>query len=203
MAEPADVTLRHASVVLVSPTPVDPQSIRPEALTSASIVPENWILTNGISTPVIAQVQYQEGISIVAEGNRLVFQENIGGTIRPTYQVHALARRYVEATRLVPYNALGMNWLLDFASGNPGQWIQGNLLGGGENFVDYFPTSVQMVKQLNFAACNLNFKSESNRVSLECNYHFPVTQGSAGVLSGLGSSSLCLDHLRQELLPIL
>ena len=201
MAESPTIIVRNASVVLVAPTPIEPQSIRPEALVNAEIIPAGWQLANNINTPVAAQVQYQNGIVIQTEGNRCVFQENSGSSLKPSYQIHTIAKRYVEATKLVPYNAIGINWMLDVGMNDSARWIRDTLLNEVGNFVDFFPTSLQMVKHLSFAACNLNFRSESSRLSVECNYHFPVPEGSSGVLNSLDSLSNCLSHLQEELLP--
>ena len=84
MTELSTVTMRHVSVVLVSPAPIDPQSIRPEALSSAGIIPANWVATGGINIPIVAQTQYQNGFTLQAEGNRCIFQEPIDGALRET-----------------------------------------------------------------------------------------------------------------------
>ena len=192
----------HASVVLVSPTPIDPQSIRPEALSDAGIVPGNWVATAGISMPIVAQTQYQNGFTILAEGNRCIFQEPIGGDLRETYEVHTLAKRYVSATKLVAYNAIGLNWLLDAAVDNPNLWLRKKLMGDAKNFSDFHPTSLQVAKQLGFVVCNLNFRDENGRIVVDCNYHFQLARSSPDLMaSTLDSWHRCQEHLTRDLLP--
>ena len=41
----------QASVVLLSPAPIDPQSTNPETLKSAGIVPQDWAVANSINLP--------------------------------------------------------------------------------------------------------------------------------------------------------
>ena len=195
-------TVIHASVVLVSPALIDPQSIRPEALSNAGIIPANWVATGGISIPVVAQAQYQNGFTVQAEGNRCVFQEPINGTLREAYEVHTIAKRYVDATKLVSYNAIGLNWLLELAVENPNLWIREKLMGGAGNFADFQPTSLQVAKQLGFVVCNLNFRGDNRRIVVDCNYHFQLARSSPDLLaSTLDSWHRCQEHLTRDLLP--
>ena len=181
-------TVRNTSVVLVAPSPIDTQSIKPEALASAKVAPSNWVVTNQLSTPVLALTQYQNGFSVRVEGNRCVFQEAIGEPLRADYEIHPIARRYLEATKLVSYNAVGINWLLVVAVDQPAEWI-GEQLSCGERFPGFLPTSIQLAKPWGPAVCNLVFRVEQQTVVVDCNYHFP-----------LGSSlqpMAALDHWRQ------
>ena len=121
--------------------------------------------------------------------------------MREVYQVHPLAKRYVDATRLVPYNAIGINWLLDIAVGDPNLWIRENVMGNGRNFSDFYPTSIQMAKQLGFVVCNLNFRVENERIVIDCNYHFQLAHSSTDLMvSTLDSWHQCQEHLVRDLL---
>ena len=202
MVEFPAVSVLHTSVVLVSPAPIDPQSIRPEALSNAGIVPVNWVPTGGISIPVVAQTLYQNGFTFQVEGNRCVLQEPVGGALRDTYEVHAIAKGYVDATKLVPYTAVGINWLLGLSVENPAKWLQEKLMGDFRNFSDFRPASLQISKQLGFVTCNLNFRSENDRISVDCNYHFQIEHSSPEVIATtLASWWRCQEHLTGEVLP--
>ena len=195
-------TVRHASVVLVSPSVIDPQSIRPETLSGAQIIPTNWALGNQqINSPVFALTQYKNGVSIQTEGKRCIFQEAIGGPIRPNYEIHGLARRYVEATKLVPYNAVGINWLLDIAVDNPAEWIR-KQTGDGGNFPGFSPTSLQLTKQWGPAVCNLVFRLEQQMVAVDCNYHFQLGS-SLQPMAALDHWRRCQDALTEDVFPTL
>ena len=113
MIEQSSFAVRHVSVVLVSAAQMDPQSIRPEMLSAAGIVPADWAPQDSINTPVLSRTVYQNGFAVQIEGNRCVFQEAVGGEIRHTYETHGLAKRYVDAMKLVGYTAVGLNWKLD------------------------------------------------------------------------------------------
>ena len=181
--ERPSVTVRYASVVLVSQSPIDRHSIKPDALVSAGIVPPEWIATEwpsfgGIYPPPVARTSYQNGFSIQAEGNRCVFQELIGGAFQESYQVHSIVQRYAQATKLVPYSALGINWLLDIFVEDPHLWIREKLLGNGGQFPDFWATSLQITKTIDTALCYLNFTIDNQRIVADCNYHFPLVGGS-------------------------
>ncbi len=202
MLDNPDVTAIHASVVLVSQALIDPQSVRPEALSSAGIVPPDWVATGGISIPVVAQTQFQNGFSIQAEGNRCIFQEPIGGNLRESYEVHGVAKRYVDATKLVAYTAVGINWLLQVAVESPGFWIREKLMGDASNFSDFQPTSLQVAKQIGNFVCNLNFRSDNSRIIVDCNYHAQLARTSPDVMaSTLDSWKRCQEHLVRDLSP--
>ena len=193
--------VQHASVVLVSPSPIDPQSIRSEALTSAQIVPPGWALGNQVNSPVFALTQYKNGVSIQTQGNHCVFQEAIAGPLRPEYEIHGLARRYVEATKLVPYNALGINWLLHIAVDNPTEWLR-DQMGGGGNFPGFSPTSLQMAKPMAGAVCNLVFRGQQETVVVDCNYHFQLSS-SLQPLAALDHWHQCQNALTEGVFPAL
>ena len=151
---------------------------------------------------MLGLTQYQNGVTIQTQGNRCVFQESIEGTLREVYEVHPLVQRYAEATRLVAYNAVGINWLLDVSVRIPETWIQEKIIGAGGNFSDFFPTSVQIAKELDFAVCNLVFRVENARIVIDCNYHFELGSRSPDVMaSTLNAWRDCQEHLIAAVLP--
>ena len=195
-------TVRHASVVLVSPSPIDPQSIRPETLNRAQITPSSWVLGNQqVNSPVFAITQYRNGVSIQIEGNRCIFQEVIGEPLPTEYEVHTLARRYFEATKLVPYNAVGLNWLLNIEINNPAEWIRKHM-GDGGNFPGFSPTSLQLKKIVGDAVCNLVLRVEQQNVAVDCNYHFQLSS-SLQPLAALDHWRQCQTALTEVVFPAL
>ena len=204
MTEQFGFTVRHASVVLVSAAPIDPQSIRPEILNTAGIVPGGWASKSNINTPVLSHTEYPNGFIIQIDGNRCVFQESIGGDLRDTYEVHPLAGRYVDATKLVSYVALGINWLLDLDTGgeNPDRRIREKAMGCSDNFPGFSPRSLQMVKRFRLADCNLTFRVNDKSIEVDCNYHFQTEGRSVDVVaSTLDSWQDYQMHLTQEIVP--
>ena len=201
-----NVFVRQASVVLVSQSAIDPQTIRPEALSGAGIVPGDWVPvswtpTGGIYAPVVAQTLYQNGFSIQTEGNRCVFQESIAGGFLEAYEVHPLVQRYIAATRLLPYNAVGINWQLEIIVANPYQWVNERLGRVGGKFSEFDVTSVQITKYIEFVLCYLNFRIENGVIVADCNYHFPLAADSPDSMAAmLNNWQWCQGNLAGDLL---
>ncbi len=202
MAE-QQITVRLASVVLASPSPVDPQTIRSDALARANIIPENWVQTGQISTPVLAVTQYQNGFSVQTEGNRCIFQEAVNGPLRDPYEVHGVVRQYLEATKLVAYNAVGINWALEAALVEPVDWYRKHF-GGSGSFSEYAPVSLQVQRNTGTLVCNLNFKlaQPSRALEVECNYHFSLGP-SLTSLAALDHWRQCQTLMQQDIFPLL
>ena len=202
MAE-QEITVRHASVVLASPSPVDPQTIRSDVLVRGNVVPHDWQQANQISTPVLAVTQFQNGFLVQSEGNRCVFQEAVNGRLKDPYLVHGVARQYLEATKLVQYNAVGINWMLEASQVEPAEWYRRHFSGSGD-FSEYSPVSLQMQKNAGLAVCNLvfRFSQPSRSLELECNYHFALGQ-SVTPLAALDHWRSCQNSMREEIFPLL
>jgi hypothetical protein len=169
------LTVSHMSVVLVSPSPIEVHSIRPETLRQNNILPSDWAIASELASPVFAVVQYQNGVSIQIEGNRCTFQEAVQGPLPDDYKIQPVVRQYLESTRLVPYNAIGINWRLNVTLDNPGEWIK-EQLGQVQAFSDFSPVSVQVSKPVGIdtAVCNLIFGIQGRTLLVDCNHHFQL-----------------------------
>ena len=200
MVQQPAFTVRHASAVLVSLSAIDPQSIMPETLSNAKIVPADWP-SNGINTPFFALTQYQNGVTIRVEDNHCLFQEPIDGNLRQSYEIYPIAQRYTAATMLVPYNSIGINWLLEANVEHPELWVRKKIIGNALTFPGFLPTSLQIAKQLDFAVCNLTFKTENARVAIEFNYHFQLPHNYPDEMStALDAWRQCQEHLTKDIL---
>ena len=199
---PATYKVLQSSVVLLSPSPIDPQSIAPEALSRSEVTPSSWVLTGNVNTPVFATVQYQNGVTIQVADSRCIIQKAVDNIRDTDSSVYGLAERYAAATKLVPYSAVGINWRLSISGEHLEDWVREKLVGGLGAFGDFSARSVQLVKQLDFTACNLQFQVESAQVTLNCNYHFPTKERSyTEIESMLKSWPKCRDHLSEAILP--
>ena len=202
MAE-QEITVRQASVVLASPSPVDPQTIRSDVLVRGNVVPQDWQQANQISTPVLAVTQFQNGISVQTEGNRCIFQEPVNGQLKDPYSVHGVVRQYLDATKLVQYNAIGLNWMLEANQVDPAEWYRTYFSGSGD-FSEYSPVSLQMQRETGLAVCNLVFRlaQPSRSLEVECNYHFALGP-SLTPLAALDHWRHCQNLMRDEIFPLL
>ena len=178
MSEQMKFVAYQASVVLVSPSPIDPQSIKPETLKRAGIV--TWESIYGIATPIFAETRYQNGIHIRTEGNRCVFQEPLNEESPTGYKVHRLAERYSDATKLVSYNALGINWDSRIEAEDPGRWFSEKLVQN-LRLTEFSPRSVQMAKVIDSTvSCIVTFSTSDERLIANFNYHCQLTDAPGG-----------------------
>ena len=180
MPTPLDFQLVHASIVLVASQAVSPESVTAEALKRNKIIPEDWQITTEMNLPVIGLVQFDNGASIRTEGNRCVFQQNVNGEFAEDYLALDAAVQYAEASRVVPYSAVGINWMMqpDLPL-PPSQWLAGKLCQDPLLAPGFQPTSIRVAKRQGSAVCNLNFNFDRGIVSLECNYHIELGGKSA------------------------
>ena len=199
MADKLNWVLRHSSIVLVSEQPLDAKSVAPDTLTRSSIVPSEWSVASNMNLQVIATTEYANGVVIRLEGNRCVFQQNVAGDFRDEYPAFEIARKYAEASRVISYNALGINWNLESQLNAPSEWFKSRLSAESPLAADFQPTSIRMAKQQGHAVCNLSFNLESEAVALECNYHIALRNGIPE--NEIDIWNRYQEHLREKVLP--
>ena len=192
--------LRHASIVFLLVQPVDAQSVNAARLIRNQIIPDDWQLANEVSlVGAIAQTQYQNGVSIMAEGNRCIFQQNIDGVFSDEYAAHEAAIRYADASRVVSYRAIGLNWLVEPDVDRPDQWLRGKFAEQSAFVPGFQPVSVKVARRQGSAMCNLTFNLEQGVVGLECNYH--VELGESRAIDVIRMWQHYQKNLREDILP--
>lgn len=97
-------------VIIIAVKNQNPQSLTPEFLKGSGTVPADWELASQpICTARGSQVTFANGISIVAEPNRIMFIEAIDGKADKEVAIPALARKYVQTLPYMEYQAIGIN----------------------------------------------------------------------------------------------
>ncbi len=107
----------------------NPTILNPDFLKRNSIVPDDWELNSPdkqFSTVTASQVVYNNGISIQAQYEKVLFSENITGKEYSDFQIPNVARKYVKNLPHVSYTAVGIN---------PKGYIQVPSNEDAENFV--------------------------------------------------------------------
>ena len=194
-----DITVSLASLVLVSQSPIDRQSVTPAMLKDGQVIPEHWVLSNTIDTPSVAGGEYENGVTVRSEGNRCVFQQRVDGPFRDVYEIHNIAKQYANAMRLVPYQAVGINWQLIIESDDPFRWLHQRMTNSEGIMSDFVPVSIRVAKPWHTGTCNLTFNVENRRIVLDCNYHVGLT--SCSLHDAISSWGKCQKHLQEEILP--
>ncbi|WP_224087093.1 hypothetical protein [Nostoc sp. MS1] len=88
----------------------NPSILTADFLKYTGIVPSNWELARPpVLTNTAAQVVYQNGVSIVAEVNRVIFAEAIANKEASDVQIAAIAQKYIETVKQVNYQGVGIN----------------------------------------------------------------------------------------------
>lgn len=88
----------------------NPAILNPDFLKYSGIVPIDWELAQPpIHTNAVAQVTFQNGVSIIAQTNRIIFAEVIAAKDLSEVKVPTIARKYVETLPHVDYQAVGIN----------------------------------------------------------------------------------------------
>jgi hypothetical protein len=88
----------------------NPSILNPDFLKYNEVVPIDWELAESpVCTEIVAQVKYKNGVSIVAQPNKVIFAELLAGPSTYEARVPGLAKKYTETLPHVKYDALGIN----------------------------------------------------------------------------------------------
>ena len=196
--------LRQVSIVLQLPQQqqLDAQSISPENLVRHGIVDQSWKPQNVITLPMFAVTEYPNGVAIRAEPNRLVFGQQISTGFQDEYLSHTIALKYAEASRMTPYEAVGVNWLMVPPDNAKLLRLLATRLNPALHAPQGFlPAVIHLYKEEKAAVWNIIFNKNGRQFGVELNYHAQVKDRTpAEVISNLGE----LQHtVKKELLPIL
>lgn len=97
-------------VIVIAAKNLSPTILNPDFLRYSGIVPENWeFQRQPIYSDRVAQVIFTNGISIVAEPQRVVFIEAIDNKATTEVAIPGIARKYVQTLPNVEYQAMGLN----------------------------------------------------------------------------------------------
>jgi hypothetical protein len=69
------VKIQNAAIVVLSASN-NPRLLNGDFLKRHQIVPEEWVVTDTLVTPPVAQVTFENGLQVLVEENRLHFQAN-------------------------------------------------------------------------------------------------------------------------------
>ena len=162
-------------------------------------MPSEWTVTNSRNFQVLAVTEYGNGASIRLEGNRCIFQQNVNGDFLEEYPAFDIAKKYADASRVISYSALGINWNLQSFTSTPGEWFRTRLSTDAMLAPDFQPTSIRMARNQGRAVCNLNFTLEPEAIALECNYH--ITLGNGIPENEIDLWARYQEHLKDKVLP--
>lgn len=103
-------TLDNFSIVVLAQAH-NPSILNPNFLKNQKIVDPSYTPSNVICTPPVAQVSYQEGITVMAEFEKLQFIDADTKRIPFESPIPIIASNYVKALPHVRYTAVGINFV--------------------------------------------------------------------------------------------
>ena len=206
-----NLTLSNFSIVVLAQAH-NPSILNPDFLKNNDIVSTDFKTKNVICTPPVAQVVYEEGISIVAEFERLQFIDTILERIPESTPIPGIAARYIETLPHVRYTACGINFAGHFLFKDkdsarsfisekfikPGPWLLQNeatdigvtftySIGNTKRAVSLKPGEIQGPDGVMFPGILVN-----------ANYHLDITEGDLeSMKSFIFGWCTCFDHLKQ------
>ena len=169
---------QSASVVLVAERPINADTLNPDILRETAITPAHWEVIPPDENRPRTFIAYSNGITVSAQNTRCVFQQNFNSAhvADSADSIYDVAKRYVDATRLVQYRFVGINWALLKAVPDPKEWMRIHLLNPVRPVDRYRNIEIKMASHFASGICNLTFTSRAEEVALAFNYHFSATQ---------------------------
>ncbi|PSB58864.1 hypothetical protein [Chamaesiphon polymorphus] len=153
------ITQEMAIVIAV---PVENPTILNEVfLKQAGIIPIDWQLEREpVYSDRVAQIMFTNGLSIVAQPDRLMFLEMVGyksirqsrGYTNETLHAGEVAQKYVATLKMADYRSIGINFRSYAPQNSPdaaAAYINNELLAGG-NWQQYNRSQVRASVNLNY-----------------------------------------------------
>jgi hypothetical protein len=158
----SDLILQELGIVVAMQQP-NPNLVTTEFLKLSGIIPADWELARQpVNNERISQLLFTNGVSIVAESNRIMFGETIGDKNIQTLTVATIASKYLDIFKLAQYQAVGINIRGFSPQPNPlaaTQYINHQLLSDG-SWQNYGTAPIQ-------AALNLVYTLVGRQLNLE------------------------------------
>jgi hypothetical protein len=177
------INLQEVAIV-IAVKELDPTLLTPEFLNYTQIVPASWIVTGQpVRTLQGSQVTFENGVSVIAQPQRISFAELAVGKPHSELQIPKLAEKFVDVLANLNFMGVGINLrgYIDFGSDKRASrdFIFQNLLAPGA-WQQMGTAPVQ-------AGINLSYTFDDRRLNLNINeatLQTPDNQTSAIALFG-------------------
>jgi hypothetical protein len=150
-------------IAIVIAVPVeDPTMLNEKFLKQAGIIPIDWQLEREpVYSDRVAQIMFTNGLSIVAQPDRLMFLEIVGDKSIETLHAGEVAQKYVATLKMADYRSVGINFRSYTTQNSPDAataYINHELLATG-NWQQYNHRQVR-------ASINLNYDLGDRQLNL-------------------------------------
>ena len=176
------ITLHEKGIVIVGQNH-NPSILNPDFLWGHRIVPEEIALVESeplLSTPMLSQCAFKNGLHIVSELNKIFFADKNPGEDNVCYDA---AKKYLQIVPLVHYIAVGVNFVGSFPD-LEGKWAPHDMLRAGEwNQFEGVPPSanIALTYQLAGRVANMNIgkgaiagPGSEQRIIIHGNFHHDI-----------------------------
>jgi hypothetical protein len=121
--------------IVVSVKTQNPTILNEDFLKQTGIIPSDWKLAREpVYTDRVAQIVFENGFSIAAQPDRVMFLEAVGDKDLATISAGEVAQKYVATLKLADYQAVGINFRSYVAHHSPeaaSEYINTQLLESG------------------------------------------------------------------------
>lgn len=187
MPEQSPIQLNRV-VIVVTAQFYPPTVLDHDLLKATEVVPEDWdiVTDDGPVVPGIQTVvRFQNGVEWNLNPIKLSISQPCDGRFEDQYFIQDLAVRYIRTFPRIPYQNLGLNWVVSMAHADPDRWLinrflkEKNSLSDGSEIMSMRPT---FTLDAGDVTCNLDFSTGQARdtngnsrqvVIVEGNIHHP------------------------------
>jgi hypothetical protein len=192
--------------IVVSVKTQNPTILNEDFLKQSGIIPSDWKLAREpIYTERVAQIVFENGFSIAAQPDRVMFLEAVGDKEISTISAGSVAQKYVATLKLADYQAVGINFRSYVAHNSPeaaSEYINSQLLAAG-NWQQYGTGAVR-------ASVNLVYDLSERQLNLainEASIQFPEQPATPVVLFAgnfsYDASKIAADNKATEIAKVI
>jgi len=132
--------LAQFSIVVVGKSH-NPSILNPTFLKVRRIVPEEWEEKETITTPPFASIDYETGVSLIVEHEKLQFIDHARHETPIESKVASIAKKYIETLPHVAYKAVGVNFHIVVPMVSPEIYLKERFLKSGSWDTTEYPIS--------------------------------------------------------------
>ncbi len=175
MSDSTRFALRSVSVVVTAQFH-NPSILNPDFLVTNDIVPEDWKVTDTLTTPPVSVVRYDNGVEWALDQSRMTVTERAGPDFQDVYHVHEPVIAYVKRLAYVPYRTLGLNCLVSRQQADSRRWLIERF---GTNWLADETSLRAMTPKFSLdaedAVCHISAEpsDDGDGFNADCNVHHP------------------------------
>ena len=172
--------VRYITIVVTADSH-NPSILTADFLAAQGLAPEGIEIEHVIAIPPLSLVRYVNGVEWTLDRSRLAVREDCQGTFQGSYDTHAAVVAYLRTLSYVPYQSLGLNWLVTLNVDEPRAWLSSRFLANGpwaSTYCAKLSMTPRFTIELEGAQLNVAFGEQANAdpdlpasLVMDCNVH--------------------------------